>query len=269
MKANTAFKSQVTRGVVYLAVGLIFLGWLINTPPGLLGKADALGYAVCHRIDGRSFHLGDRALPLCSRCSGMYLAATLSILYQAVARPRHSGMPGRSVTVVFGIFALLFAADGLNSYLSLFPGVSTLYQPQNWLRLLTGSGMGLAMAGVLMPAFNQTAWRQPMAEAAFPRLSSLVPVILLAGLIDLLVLTENPFLLYPLALISAAGIVILLTLVYSMVWMLFLKKENLFDILAQLCIFIVIGFGTALVQIILLDAARFWLTGSWEGFHLG
>ena len=60
-----------------LAVGLVLLGWLLNTPPGLLGKADAIGYAVCHRIDLRSFHLGERALPLCARCSGMYLGAML------------------------------------------------------------------------------------------------------------------------------------------------------------------------------------------------
>jgi hypothetical protein len=29
------------------------------------------------------------------------------------------------------------------------------------------------------------------------------------------------------------------------------------------------GFGVALVQIILFDLARFALTGTWDGFHLG
>jgi uncharacterized membrane protein len=81
-------------------VGLVFIGWLINTPTGLLGKADAVGYAVCHRIDVRSFHLGERPLPLCARCSGMYLAAVLNIVYQAEVAQR-SGMPGRSGMVVF------------------------------------------------------------------------------------------------------------------------------------------------------------------------
>jgi hypothetical protein len=86
---------------------------------------------------------------------------------------------------------------------------------------------------------------------------------------NFMVLTENPLLLYPLALISAAGVLILLTLVYSMVWMLLLKKENLNNTLSQMVMFLVAGFGTAILQIALMDIARFLLTGTWDGFHLG
>ena len=32
-----------------MAFGLVVI-WLINTPPGLLGKTDAIAYAICHRI---------------------------------------------------------------------------------------------------------------------------------------------------------------------------------------------------------------------------
>lgn len=261
--------SRVSRRAVYLLVGLLFLGWLINTPPGLLGKADAVGYAVCHRIDLRSFHLGERQLPLCARCSGMYLAAVLGILYQAVRTPRHAGMPGRGVIALLVVFACAFALDGLNSYLRLFPGVPTLYEPQNWLRLLTGTGLGLVMAAILLPAFNQTAWRQPTAASAFPSLGAFLPLVGLAGLMNILVLTENPLLLYPLALISAAGVLLLLTLVYAMVWMLITKKENRFNSIKALTFYLAVGFGTAILQVILLDAARYLLTGSWDGFHLG
>jgi hypothetical protein len=171
--------------------------------------------------------------------------------------------------VVFGLFVFAFGVDGLNSYLSLFRGAPTLYQPQNWLRLLTGTGMGLAMAGVLIPVFNQTAWRQPVPAAVFPHAASLLPLLALAGVMNILVLSKNPLLLYPLALISAAGVLLLLTLVYSMVWMLLLKKENLYSNLSQMVMFLFAGFGTAVLQIALMDAARFLLTGTWDGFHLG
>jgi hypothetical protein len=57
------------RLLIVTAFGLVLLGWLINTPAGLLGKADAIGYAVCHRIDLRSFFIGERQFPLCMRCS--------------------------------------------------------------------------------------------------------------------------------------------------------------------------------------------------------
>jgi len=56
---------------------LLIIGFVVFTPEGLLGKADAIGYAVCHRIDLRSYHIGERPLPLCTRCTGMYLGAML------------------------------------------------------------------------------------------------------------------------------------------------------------------------------------------------
>ncbi len=96
--------TSTAKGLVILSIGLLLFGWLLNTPPGLLGKADAIGYAVCHRIDLRSFHLGDRQLPLCVRCSGMYLGAMLGLAYQALTRPRAGGFPQRSVWVVYASF---------------------------------------------------------------------------------------------------------------------------------------------------------------------
>lgn len=252
-----------------LAVGLVLLGWLINTPPGLLGKADAIGYAVCHRIDLRSFHLGERALPLCARCSGMYLGAMLGLAYQAIRWPRRSGMPVRPVQAVLVIFVLAFALDGINSFLSLFSASIPVYEPQNWLRLVTGSGMGLAIALVLYPAFNQTVWRVQDRRPAMERLGSLVGLLALTGLVILALLSEIPVLLYPLALISAAGVLILLTVVYTMIWLMILRRDNTIQRPAQLLWPLVAGFGVALLQIILLDLVRYALTGTWDGFHFG
>ena len=90
---------------VYLLVGLLLVGWVLNVPAGLLGKADAVGYAVCHRIDERSFHLGTRSLPLCARCSGQYLGAALGLVYQFVIGRRRTGWPS---WLAFGLFGLFF-----------------------------------------------------------------------------------------------------------------------------------------------------------------
>ncbi len=51
--------------------------------------------------------------------------------------------------------------DGLNSYSHFFPNAPHLYQPQNWLRLLTGMGTGVAMGLILLPALAQSLWRSP------------------------------------------------------------------------------------------------------------
>ena len=77
--ARLRLRLETWNKLVVTAVFLLTLGWLLNTPAGLLGKADAVGYAVCHRIDLRSFNLGERQMPLCARCTGMYLGAVLGL----------------------------------------------------------------------------------------------------------------------------------------------------------------------------------------------
>jgi hypothetical protein len=87
--------------------------------------------------------------------------------------------------------------------------------------------------------------------------------------VDALVLTELPFLLYPLALISASGVLILLGLVYLIVLLMLFKQDNLVTDYRQLVMPALGGLLLALLQVGLLDLVRFWLTGSWEGFHFG
>ena len=269
IKTDVKAKFLPWKGLVFLAVGLLFLGWLLNTPEGLLGKADAVGYAVCHRIDARSFHLGERQVPLCARCSGMFLGAVLGLGYQAVLSRRKAGLPPwRVILVLVGLVAA-FAVDGVNSFMHFFPGSPSLYEPNNTLRLATGTGMGLAIAAAIFPSFNQTVWKDWQKEPALGGLRSLAGLLALAVTLDLVILTENPLVLYPLALISAAGVLVLLTLVYTMVWLMVLRAENRFLRLSQLTLPLVGGFGLGLLQIALLDLVRYLLTGTWDGFHLG
>lgn len=255
--------------MVYIAAGLLFLGWLLNTPPGILGKADAIGYAVCHRIDTRSFHIGQRQMPLCARCTGMYLGAMLGLVYQSILGRRRSGAPPWPIILILAVFVAAFGVDGVNSFLHLIPGAPSLYEPQNWLRLLTGTGMGLGIAAAIFPAFNQTVWAEWDQRPALGSLPKFGLLVVLALLLDGAVLTNNSTILYPLALISAATVLVLLTLIYTMVWLMVLRRENRFQSLYQLVLPLTGGFGMGLLQIVLLDAARFFLTGTWDGFHLG
>jgi hypothetical protein len=81
---NTKRIAAASRYLVVAALILVFIGWLLETPSGLFGKLDAIGYAVCHRIPERSFHIGDYQLPLCARCSGMYLGAVTGLVFQSI-----------------------------------------------------------------------------------------------------------------------------------------------------------------------------------------
>lgn len=262
-------RQVVWKYLIVIAAGLVLIGWLLNTPAGVLGKADAIGYAVCHRIDVRSFHMGATQLPLCARCTGMYLGVVLGLAYQWAIGRKRSGMPHWSVLGFLAIFLAAFGIDGINSYLHFFPGAPSLYQPQNWLRLVTGMGMGLVIASAIYPAFNQTVWAQRDPRPALGSLRSFAPMVLLALVLIGLVLTGNSTILYPLALISAAGVLIILTLVYTMVWLMILRMDSRFEHIWQLILPLTGGFTFGLLQIAALDFIRFLFTHTWDGFHLG
>jgi uncharacterized membrane protein len=269
--------SQLTRWIVPLAALLVIAAWLYIAPPGLLGKADAIGYAVCHRIDARSFHIDEQQMPLCARCSGTFTAAAVGILLQAVLAGRRAGFPAIKVIVALGIFALAFALDGSNSYLTLVkqvaPGrleqIPTLYTPQHWLRLLTGSGMGLGMAAAVFPIFNQTIWKQPDPR---PALAGWRALGILAGtmlVIDLGILSKQPIILYPIAFISTAGVLALLSMVFTMLWVMLMRQENTYENLRQAWLPLLAGFTIAMLMILSIDLARLTMTGTWGAFPIG
>ena len=263
------------RFIVPLAAILVFAVWFSFTPPGLLGKADAIGYAICHRIDERSFQIGDRQLPLCARCTGEFYAAAISLLFFAIVSPKKSGMPGWKLGAPLLFFLAAFGIDGLNSFFYLFKQTSgafdhipNLYIPNNTLRLLTGSGMGIALASILYPAFNQSAWKDadPGRALTWKKLGILFGIVLL---VDLLVLTESPVVLYPIAILSVLGVLALLVMVFSMVWVLIMRQENEFASLREMWMPFVGGTTLAFLMIGLIDLLRFQLTGTWGAFPLG
>jgi uncharacterized membrane protein len=245
---------------------LILLTWLYFTPDGLLGKADAIGFAVCHRISLRSFFLADRQLPLCARCSGMHLGALLGIIYQARFSSKRGGMPPRKIFILLGIFLLAFAVDGTNSYLQLFPNAPSLYEPHNILRLVTGTLLGIGIAAVLFPVFNQTVWTEYSPQPALCTWRQMAELLGIATLIDLAVISQNPLVIYPLALLSAGNVLLVLGLIYAIIWVLLLKRENCYNTIKEMWIILVAGGATAVLQIALMDLGRFMLTGTWDGF---
>ena len=268
--------NNLIRWFVPLAAILVFSVWFTIAPPGLLGKADAIGYAVCHRIDERSFQIGDRQLPLCARCTGEFYAAAITFLFFAIVSPKKSGMPGWKFGAPLIIFFLAFGIDGSNSYLYLLKQTSNgaldnipnLYIPNNTLRLFTGSGMGIALASILFPAFNQSTWKvyDPGIALSWKKLGTLTGIIIL---VNLLILTDSPIILYPIAILSVLGVLTLLILVFSMVWLLIMRQENIFDSLNQMWMPFLAGTTLALLMITAIDLLRLKLTGTWGGFPLG
>jgi hypothetical protein len=212
-------------------------------------------------------------MPLCARCTGEFNAAAIALVFQAVVSPRQSKLPSRGIAAVLAGLLLAFAVDGSNSYLGLVktmePGalaaIPTLYATSSATRVFTGSGMGLALAGVLYPMFNQSVWQTPSPVRALDwrKLAALGGILLLS---NLGILTENPIVLYPVALLSALGVLALLTIVFSIVWITVMRQDNAFVSARQLWLPAAAGMTLAFIMILGIDLVRLGLTRTWGGF---
>ena len=270
---QTSLFQTITKWLVPIAAIIAFGAWMYISPEGALGKLDAIGYAVCHRIDARSFHIDDRQLPLCARCTGEFYTAGVALMFQAFMSKKRSKLPSRGVIAVLILFFLAFGVDGSNSYLYLLKQTSgdalaqipNLYIPNNTLRLFTGSGMGIALAAILYPIINQSIWRE-MDERPSLEWKSFGILITIIIIINLLVLTDNPFVLYPIAYLSALGTLALLVLVFSILWIIIMKQDSAFDNIRQLWLPLASGLTLALLMILSIDLLRLQFTGTWSGF---
>lgn len=232
-----------------------------------LDGADYVGYSVCHRITDRSFVIAGRQLPLCARCTGMYLGVSVVFAVLVLAgRRRWAYMPPLKVILILLGFITLLAIDGINSYSHFFPNLPHAYQPRNWLRLLTGIGAGLAMGVILFPALSQTLWRNQEPRPAVGSIRELLGLVLIALLVVTLVLSEQPALLYVLGLVSAFGVLLVLTAINTTAMLILSHRDARADRWQQAILPLTIGLLLAVLQVALISSVRFMATGTMTGF---
>jgi uncharacterized membrane protein len=258
-------KSRLT-----VIVGLVFLGllatWVTITPPGIEGKLWAIGYSVCEQNPTHSLIFNGRVLPLCSRCTGMYLGTFISMIF-LLPRGRAMRAPSTAKMIVLGLFALAFIVDGVNSLVATLAPNYALYPPENTLRFITGMGMGLVIGNVILPLWNQTFWADGKDEALLFSWIQFGGLIAVETLAAVLVLTKIEWIYFPAAILSTGMIPVLITMIYTLLGMVVFKRENQVHCWKEAIYAIGIGAIFALIQIGLLDLVRYSLSGTWQGFH--
>ncbi|MCP4424758.1 MAG: DUF2085 domain-containing protein [Chloroflexi bacterium] len=232
-----------------------------------LNGADWVGYAVCHRITERSFSINGRQFPLCARCTGMYLGVALVFLAMFLTgRLRWSELPPRSILLTLLGFIGLMGIDGVNSYSHFFPNAPHLYEPRNWLRLLTGMGTGLAMGVFVFPALAQTLWRQPVWRTPVGSWRELAGMMGVAGTAVIILLSNQPTILYVLALISAAGLLLVLAAINAVFLLMLLKRDGRATRWWETAVPLLISLILAIIEISAVSLTRYNLTGTMIGF---
>lgn len=101
----------------------------------------ALGTVLCHQRPERSFQIWGVQLPVCARCTGIYLGAALSSAFAArrLADLKSARRP-----------KIIVLAAGLPIALTLVFEWTTGAAPSNWIRALSGIPAGAAVAWLVL-----------------------------------------------------------------------------------------------------------------------
>ena len=102
----------------------------------------AIGSAVCHQIEARSFHLWGRQMPVCARCTGIYIGAAIAAAAVLTRRHRLVALHPPRVMAVLAVAAMPAAASLVFEW-------TTGIDPGNILRAITGLVLGAAVAAVI------------------------------------------------------------------------------------------------------------------------
>jgi uncharacterized membrane protein len=148
------------RLALVVAATLVWTSTLIAAPaiasrPGAAGpRISALTYVaaslVCHQRPARSFSLHGSQLPVCARCLGLYVGASLGVLGWAVQSIRHHRRSTtanrlRHVRPGLVIAALPTAVTAITAWVG-------WWDPANEIRFTLALPLGAA-AGLLVAAF--------------------------------------------------------------------------------------------------------------------
>jgi uncharacterized membrane protein len=105
----------------------------------------AVGHLICHQLPVRSFHLWGAALPVCARCTGIYVGAAVMAAIVISARPPRT-TPSAAET------RWLLGAGLFPTLLTLAYEWTTGVMPANWIRALAGAPLGAAVMWLVATA---------------------------------------------------------------------------------------------------------------------
>ena len=99
------FIAQVVAACAVLWLSTILLTpWISGFAEWASAGAYLVGSLICHQRPERSFHLAGAQLPVCARCTGLYLGAALGLVaWVAMAQRRSSTWPRASAITTLAV----------------------------------------------------------------------------------------------------------------------------------------------------------------------
>ena len=114
----------------------------------MIGFMERMGSAVCHRLAERSFIFDGMQMPLCARCTGIYIGAFFAFCFFFLKKRMDAGKSFSLKEAWLTALAILpIGIDGVGSYLG-------FWESSQFLRILTGGLVGAIAPGFLLMAGN-------------------------------------------------------------------------------------------------------------------
>lgn len=249
-------REQPWRYIFFGLLGALLLGLIAWPGAPVNWKMYAVVHGVCAQI--HNVDVGGLQLPLCARNTGIYSSFLITSLYLlAIGRGRAAKLPPWPITIALGLFIVAMAVDGLNSmFVDMF--MPHLYTPRNELRTLTGIGMGVSIAALLILILNVALRRSPAADQpVIANWFELGGALLLNFLVLLAMYGNVGFMYWPIAITAWLGITGVLYCVNLLVTALFMRYEGQVVRVAQLARPATVALVLTLLELGALSALRF------------
>jgi uncharacterized membrane protein len=107
----------------------------------IIALAYAAGSLVCHQIPERSFHIGGAQLPVCARCTGLYLGAAAGALFWLALSRRRLTIP-RARTVL--------AIAAIPTVMTLVLAWAGWWDASNAVRAVTALPLGISGGAIVL-----------------------------------------------------------------------------------------------------------------------
>ncbi len=258
-KSNDALQR---RRLVASTVVLGTLALLLFAPGTLLDKLFFISSGICSQRPAHSHFFDGQQLPLETRMVGIFSAFLLTLVFLwFIGRGRTLRLPPRSLTITLICLILPVALDGLNATLYDL-GWFHLYEPQLFLRLLTGTLSGIGFAVLIQPMFNLLVWGLAHPGGPLRRWRELGAVLLIGVALIAVVMSGWGIFFWPLAFLAVGGVFTMMVILNLMIFMVISGRQNWARRPADLLTPVALTFLFTLAEMSLFAVIRISLIGA-------
>jgi uncharacterized membrane protein len=181
------------------------------------------GYAVCHCLPSRTLTVGGHFLPVCSRCTGIYLGIAATYVFLILRRGfKVNALPSFGISLAVAAMLLPMAVDGVSSYLG-------LRETTNTVRFLTGLVAGAALPVFAFPLLSPELVVEGRKKAVVRPFGGPWDGVIWFGLLaaaGALVFAPWAWLYYPLAILTIAGLAGIFFNLALVIWEMALERAG-------------------------------------------